>query len=197
MSFPEIMAVMEPLNSEPKLSEPVRFHVTPPAALNIFKFPHFWLRLGAWQNKAHPEVQTVYRLHSQGVCIGLPPVPVMATAVESTGGPQHGPWDTRPLRSPKNHERDGTVNGTVVTAVSTDGVDKIQTPPSHQEGPATLFNSAKRDTEEWYTRATAVTAVFQRPVEAVTRAVTVLWLSSKNLRWNGHGTCATGAVEPW
>ncbi|KAJ7202687.1 hypothetical protein B0H12DRAFT_1225734 [Mycena haematopus] len=51
--------------------------------------------------------------------LGLPPVPVTATAVESRGVPRHGPWETRLLGVQKNPERDSTVNSTAVTAVST------------------------------------------------------------------------------
>ncbi|KAJ6542144.1 hypothetical protein DFH09DRAFT_1392762 [Mycena vulgaris] len=46
-------------------------------------------------------------------------------------------------------------------------------------------------------RSTAVTAVFQRAVKVQTRAVPVPLNSGKNGRRNGHGTRATGAVEPW
>ncbi|KAJ6496277.1 hypothetical protein C8R45DRAFT_1132329 [Mycena sanguinolenta] len=49
-------------------------------------------------------------VHAQGV--GLPPVPVTATAVELTGVPRHGPWKIRPFRLLESVERDGTGNGT-------------------------------------------------------------------------------------
>ncbi|KAJ6468744.1 hypothetical protein C8R45DRAFT_1218634 [Mycena sanguinolenta] len=44
--------------------------------------------------------------------LGLPPVPVTATAVELTGVPRHGPWKIRPFRLLESVERDGTGNGT-------------------------------------------------------------------------------------
>ncbi|KAF8212917.1 hypothetical protein K438DRAFT_1751331 [Mycena galopus ATCC 62051] len=47
------------------------------------------------------------------------------------------------------------------------------------------------------TRGTAVTAVFRRAVSTETRAVTVPWTTQENCQRNGHGTRATGAVEPW
>ncbi|KAJ6600243.1 hypothetical protein B0H10DRAFT_2230963 [Mycena sp. CBHHK59/15] len=47
------------------------------------------------------------------------------------------------------------------------------------------------------TRATAVTAVFQRAVGKRTRAVTVPLTTPENPQRNGHGTRGTAAVEPW
>ncbi|KAJ7207707.1 hypothetical protein B0H12DRAFT_1080004 [Mycena haematopus] len=154
------------------------------------------------------------------------------------------------MKASENLERDGTVNGTAVTAVSTGsetltetfvkleipnfinivpntirasqlawrseqnrgGADEIRTPTSRPEVPAAWFNSANvaLGSEKsisppkpiivlpgWRTRATAVTAVFRRPVVAVIRAVPVPWLRPGNHRRNGHGTRATGAVDPW
>jgi hypothetical protein len=46
-------------------------------------------------------------------------------------------------------------------------------------------------------RLTAVTAVFQRAVVVNSRAVPVPWKVIKNGQRNGHGTRATGTVEPW
>jgi hypothetical protein len=46
-------------------------------------------------------------------------------------------------------------------------------------------------------RSTAVTAVFQRAVVVNSRAVPVPWKVPKDGQRNGHGTRATGAVEPW
>ncbi|KAJ7260332.1 hypothetical protein B0H12DRAFT_1069774 [Mycena haematopus] len=173
--------------------------------------------------------------------LGLPPVTVTATAVESTGDPRHGPCETRPLKASENLERDGTVNGTAVTAVSTGsetltetfvkleipkfinivpntirasqlawrseqnrgGVDEIRTPTSRPEVPAAWFNSANvaLGSEKpisppkpiivlpgWRTRATAVTAVFRRPVVAVIRAVVEARKSStERARHPWHG----------
>jgi hypothetical protein len=45
-------------------------------------------------------------------------------------------------------------------------------------------------------RSTAVTAVFQWAVVVKSRAVPVPWKVEKICRQNGHGTRATGAVEP-
>ncbi|KAJ7206929.1 hypothetical protein B0H12DRAFT_1080114 [Mycena haematopus] len=212
--------------------------------------------------KARPEQ---YRSEATGIVeleakIWLPPVPVTATAVESTGGPRHGPWERRPLKGRKNPERDGTVNGTAVTAVftgaktSTERAYDIRESEDYKVHPNCSTNTRDMVLESqptwpqvgeanknemmftkfklrhhtrkfpplgstlrrtapgsktisppqsnnyasgWQTRVTAVTAVFQRSVVAVTRAVTVPWWSSQNLRRNGHGTRATGAVEPW
>ena len=42
-------------------------------------------------------------------CIGLPPVPVTGTAVESTGFRRHGPSQNGPSTGGKTFRRDGTV----------------------------------------------------------------------------------------